>query len=231
MIRSWQVSAEDAKKLLGRQVIIKYSKKASYHKLKGAIGTVKKVSGSSIGVEIDACPNNSSDYNVWWFTRNELRLCSEEDLTMLNDYEYVACINLVEDSYQRDYYFALFEEDYQQVERLNTEVQYPLVVTNAGGKARRVVGRIKHVMPAADCKYKVTAEVIAVIDTQNYESRVAKEYNNKAIIEKRHQIEAELQKEAEKTKNIDFYKRMASEYPDNKTLQQLVIELEELQKG
>ena len=77
---------------------------------------------------------------------------------------------------------------------------------------------------------KITAEVVGVVNMNNYISR-EEEKAIKAEMEKRKAaIEAELEKEINKRKSVEYYKEMAKKYSDNPRLAELVSELECLAK-
>lgn len=207
------------------RVKIYHSSKSTYLKL-GILhtcGTVVQISGSQIGVEIDDMRNNASAKGIFWFTRDELKLLNDNkgDVVMTG-YKNIAVVNLLEDYNHKDYYFALFDEDYKGI------VEGTLVVVNARGKDQRVLGRVKAVIPVEDYDKTVTAQVVAVVDETNYNAILDEEVRLKEIAKKKAAIEKELEEEIAKRKTLEFYERMAEEYSDNPRLAELVGELKEL---
>ena len=59
-------------------------------------------------------------------------------------YDLVAIVNLLEDKKQKDYGFALYKEEYELLRTANLE--NTLVVVNARGKDRRVLGNVKEII-------------------------------------------------------------------------------------
>lgn len=181
---------------------------------------------SYIGVKIDNMRNNTSDSGLFWFEKNELELIKEfnkeEKIKMLK-FNYVAIVNLLEDYNQKDYSFALYDEDYRE------NMEDLLVVVNVRDKDKRVLGRIKRVVPAIESNQSITAQVVAVIDETAYKARLEKEERLAIIAKKKEAIERELAEEISKKKTIEFYKKAAEEYSDNPKLAELVNELEALE--
>lgn len=207
------------------RVKIYHSSKSTYIKL-GILhtyGTVVKISGSQIGVEIDDMKNDASSKGIFWFTRDELRIVNDNkgDVAMTG-YKNIAVVNLLEDYNKKDYYFALFDEDYKGI------VEGTLVVVNARGKDQRVLGRVKEIIPVENYDKTVTAQVVAVVDETNYNARLDEEVRLKEIAKKKAAIEKELEEEIAKRKTLEFYEKMAEEYKDNPRLAELVAELKVL---
>lgn len=188
------------------------------------IGTVKHISSSNIGVEFDEVKNESSSYGVFWFLKCELETVdSIGDDEMLKDYTYVAKIVLLEDSYKKDYYFALFDAELQAIQDCDNRC---LVVVNARGKDRRVLGEVKEIISGENFEEcKVTSEVVGVVDMRPYDSRVEREEREKEIAKKKAAIEKKLNEEIAKRKNVEFYEQMAIQYPE---IAELVKELKEI---
>lgn len=197
----------------------------------GMCGEIKSVfckpyHDSYIGVKIDNMRNNTSGSGLFWFEKDELELIKEfnkeEKIKMLK-FNYVAIVNLLEDYNQKDYNFALYDEDYRE------DMEDLLVVVNARGKNERTLGRIKRVVPAIESNKSITAQVVAVIDETAYKARLEKEERLAIIAKKKEAIERELAEEISKKKTIEFYKKAAEEYSDNPKLAELVNELEALE--
>lgn len=179
-----------------------------------------------IGVKIDNLRNDASDSGLFWFEKNELELIkefNEEEKNKMLKFNYVAIVNLLEDYSPKDYDFALYDEDYRE------DMEDLLVVVNARGKNKRVLGRIKKIIPAVESNQSITAQVVAVIDETAYKARLEKEERLAIIAKKKEAIERELAEEISKKKTIEFYKKAAEEYSDNPKLAELVNELEALE--
>lgn len=209
------------KKYLDKRVeIIIANRKQKYHKLLHMEGIVTRISSGEIGVMIDGMENKASQYGVFWFKRNELRILEDDNM---KGYKNVAIVNLLEDYNKKDYGFALYDEEIDLLTRENQ-----LVVVNARGKNNRVLGTIKDVMSVEEYGKDVTAQVVGVVNMDGYISRIEEEERIKEIEKKKAAIEMELNKEINKRKTMEFYKKMADEYSDNPRLAELVAELEGL---
>lgn len=81
-------------KYIGDEVIVKHSDKLGYIKagLLGMHGIIRKISGTSIGVEIDGIKNSSSSTGVFWFNLNELKRIGKRSKEMLKGYDNVAYV-------------------------------------------------------------------------------------------------------------------------------------------
>ena len=144
-------------------------------------------------------------------------------LTGFND---VAIVNLVDDYYKKDYAFALYMDDY------TTRNIDPgkMVVVNAGGKDRRVVGIVKELMPLElYTGKKITAQVIGVVNTDGFDAREAEEKRRIEIAKQRGKIEKELKAEIEKLQTAELYEMMAAKHPENTKLAELVAGLKALE--
>lgn len=224
----------DVADYIDKRVKIKDSDKFVYIKDKiiGKSGTVIKTSGRSIGVLIDGKHNSASSYGVYWFDRSEIEIIENEseDIKMEN-FKNVAIVNLLEDYNKKDYAFALYDEELKLlINRENT-----LVVVNASGKNRRVLGTVKNIMTIEDYYsdnknkgIKVTAEVVGVVNMNGYIAREEEKVRLAELEKKKAAIEKELEAEINKRKSIEYYEAMAKEYADNPKLAELVAELKNL---
>ena len=224
----------DYEEYIDKRVKIRYSDKSTYRHLGliGMRGTVERTSSSTIGVRIDGKTNEMGSYGVFWFRRSDLEILENEseDIKMTG-FKYVAIVNLLEDHYAKDYGFALYEDDMNLLidsKYYDGEYYGNLVVTNARGKDKRVLGKVKTFIPVEEYTDSVTAQVIGVVNMDAYNSRVDEENRIKEIAKKKKEIQKALDTEIEKRKNAEYYERMAKEYSDNPYIVQLVKELKEL---
>lgn len=88
-------------------------------------------------------------------------------------YDLVAIVNLLEDKKQKDYGFALYKEEYELLRTASLE--NTLVVVNARGKDRRVLGKVKVILPASVYGKYPTAQVVGVINMEAYSKRKEEE--------------------------------------------------------
>lgn len=219
----------DLYEYIDRRVKIKSTSKGAYKTqgLVGKCGTVNKISGSSIGVLIDGKRNNISAYGLFWFDKNELIfLKNESEENVMEGFTHVAIVNLMEDYNKKDYAFALYEDDYRMIANVE-EVNAPaMVVVNPRAKDKRCLATVKNIIPVDFYSgTKVTAEVVGVVNMNNYIHREEEKIRLEELAKKRAAIEAELEKEINKRKSVEYYEEMAKKYADNPRLAELVSEL------
>lgn len=152
---------------------------------------------------------------------NELK---ENKMTGFNK---VAIVNLVEDYNKKDYGFALYDEDINEIVKYDTN--HPLyLIVNARGKNNRVLGILKEIKTVEEYGKGVTAQVVGVVNMNAYNARIDEENRQKEISKQKASIEKELKSEIEKMNNIALYEKMAKEHPENPRLAELVNALKEL---
>ena len=210
---------------LNKQIKVKSTDVRKYRSLIGKSGIVVRISGNNFGVEFENVTNKASAYGVFWFKRGEFTLVddlkNDKGDSVMTGYKNIAVVNLLEDYHQKDYYFAIYDEE------LNA-MTGNLVVVNARGKDKRVLGMVKEIIPVENYDKTVTAQVVAVVDETNYNDRLAEEERLQEIAKKKIAIEKELEEDIAKRKTLEFYEKMAEEYKDNPRLAELVAELKVL---
>lgn len=85
----------------------------------------------------------------------------------------VAIVNLLEDQNKKDYGFALYKEEYELLRTAN--FNNTLVVVNARSKDRRVLGKVKVVLPVSVYGKNPTAQVVGVVNMNAYTKREKEE--------------------------------------------------------
>lgn len=85
----------------------------------------------------------------------------------------VAIVNLLEDQNKKDYGFALYKEEYELLRTAN--FNNTLVVVNARSKDRRVLGKVKVVLPVSVYGKNPTAQVVGVVNMNAYMKRKKEE--------------------------------------------------------
>ncbi len=205
----------------GTLVKVINSNKKAYKEVVGKVGIITRDS-SSLAVRIDGFHNRSSAMGVYWFNENELENVNgrekEEELKMLN-YKNIAIVNLLDDYNNKDYGFALFDDIKPG----------DLVVVNAGGKNKRVLGSVKSVMTTEEYGKGVTAEVIGLVNFEGFTAREAEKAKQEELKKKKAAVEKELRDKIEKLRDIEFYEKMASEFADkDPDIARLVCELKNL---
>lgn len=143
------------------------------------------------------------------------------------EFNKVAIVNLVDDYNKKDYGFALYDEDMNEIVKYDTN--HPLyVIVNARGKDNRVLGILKEVKSVEAYGKGVTAQVVGVVNMNAYNARIDEENRQKEIAKQKASIEKELKSEIDKMNNITLYEKMAKEHPENPRLAELVNALKEL---
>lgn len=151
----------------------------------------------------------------------------ESEDNKMTGFSKVAIVNLVDDCNKKDYGFALYDEDMNEIVKYDTK--HPLyVIVNARGKDNRVLGILKEVRSVEAYGKCVTAQVVGVVNMNAYNARIDEENRQKEIAKQKASIEKELKSEIEKMNNIALYEKMAKEHPENPRLSELVNALKEL---
>lgn len=91
----------------------------------------------------------------------------------MTGYDLVAIVNLLEDWNDKDYGFALYKEEYELLRTAN--LKNTLVVVNAGNKNRRVLGKVKEILPVSVYGENPTAQVVGVVNMNAYTKRKKEE--------------------------------------------------------
>lgn len=87
----------------------------------------------------------------------------------MTGYDLVAIVNLLEDHNKKDYGFALYKEEYELLRTAN--LNNTLVVVNARNKDRRVLGKVKVILPVSVYGENPTAQVVGVVNMNAYMKR------------------------------------------------------------
>ena len=164
----------------------------------------------------------SSNYNIGSLIHeneyNDKGYKEQEVDIMMKDYKYVARVHLMEDTYKKDYYFALYPGDVERVCEFKPSFEGKeidaMVIVNAKGDDKRQIAFVKEVIPAIDYGKNVTAQVVGVVDMGSYYKRKHKESVVAEIEKQKAVIEAALQAEIAKRKTIEYYEKIAKEYPE-----------------
>lgn len=91
----------------------------------------------------------------------------------MTGYDLVAIVNLLEDWNDKDYGFALYKEEYELLRTANLE--NTLVVVNARSKDRRILGKVKEILPLEEYGKNPTAQVVGVANMDAYAKRKEEE--------------------------------------------------------
>ena len=220
----------DYDKYQDQRVKVVYTDKRKYKEedIVGQCGQVIKTTGDSIAVQIDGMYNAASSNGLYWFSRSELNIIRDEsEDNKMTGFSKVAIVNLVDDYNQKDYGFALYDEDINEIVKYDTN--HPLyLIVNARGKDNRVLGILKEIKTVEEYGKGVTAQVVGVVNMNAYNARIDEENRQKEIAKQKASIEKELKSEIDKMNNIALYEKMAKEHPENPRLAELVNALKEL---
>ena len=223
------MTREEHDRYLEKRVTIKSVSKSSYKtkELVGASGTIKNTSSDEFGVLVDNRWNPSSAKGLYWFASSELKfLNNESEDIIMEGFKYVAIVNLLDDYNKKDYAFALYEDDYWMIDEIEKVNAPAMVIVNARAKNNRLLATVKKIMPIEDYSgTKITAEVVGTVNMNNHFYRETEKARLEELAKKRAAIEAELEKEINKRKSIEYYEEMAKQYADNPRLAELVGEL------
>lgn len=91
----------------------------------------------------------------------------------MTGYNLVAIVNLLEDWNDKDYGFALYKEEYELLRTAN--LKNTLVVVNARSKDRRILGKVKEILPLEEYGNNPTAQVVGVANMDAYAKRKEEE--------------------------------------------------------
>ena len=220
----------DYEEYQNQRVKVTYTEKRKYREenIVGRYGQVIKTTSGSIAVRIDGMCNTASSNGLYWFKRSELDIIRDEsEDNKMTGFSKVAIVNLVDDYNKKDYGFALYDEDINEI--VKYDANHPLyLIVNARGKDNRVLGILKEIKTVEECGKGVTAQVVGVVNMNAYNTRIDEENRQKEIAKQKASIEKELKSEIEKMNNIALYEKMAKEHPENPRLAELVNALKEL---
>lgn len=220
----------DYDKYQDQRVKVVYTDKRKYKEedIVGQCGQVIKTTGDSIAVQIDGMYNAASSNGLYWFSRSELNIIRDEsEDNKMTGFSKVAIVNLVDDYNQKDYGFALYDEDINEIVKYDTN--HPLyLIVNERGKDNRILGILKEIKTVEEYGKGVTAQVVGVVNMNAYNARIDEENRQKEIAKQKASIEKELKSEIDKMNNIALYEKMAKEHPENPRLAELVNALKEL---
>lgn len=220
----------DYEEYQNQRVKVTYTNKRKYREenIVGLYGQVIKTTSRSIAVQIDGMYNTASFNGLYWFERSELNIVRDEsEDNKMTEFSKVAIVNLVDDYNQKDYGFALYDEDINEIVKYDTK--HPLyLIVNARGKDNKVLGILKEIKTVEEYGKGVIAQVVGVVNMNAYNARIDEENRLKEIAKQKASIEKELKSEIDKMNNIALYEKMAKEHPENPRLAELVNALKEL---
>lgn len=108
----------------------------------------------------------------------------------MTGYDLIAIVNLLEDWNDKDYGFALYKEEYELLRTANLE--NTLVVVNTRSKDRRILGKVKEILPLEEYGKNPTAQVVGVANMDAYAKRKEEQDYIDRIKELNHLIDKKL---------------------------------------
>lgn len=191
----------------GMRVRVKTRKKYPSEDVYGEIGTIRKISGNSLGVKLDNRHNSRSGIGAYWFTiaevehvENDNENMEEKSMPNITNYLNVAKLKYISYNYdgaELSRYVANFDDTLQIGDTC-------AVNDNIHGMHLAIVIDI---LPYIDGINEFASEVIAKIDTAAYDNRVAAR-------KKTAELKAKMAERAKQLQDIALYQMLAKEDPD-----------------
>lgn len=181
--------------------IVCFNKYSAYGgKFCGKVGTIKRISGSSYGVEIEGETNKNSKYGLFWFGKGEITLSSRNNWKKENKEEYFMdknyhpiIINFISGSNTNVPYTYAAYEDY-------TEGDYVVVHTGHHGMA---IAKVKAVGTEED-KVEYGREIICKIDMTAYNDR-------KVRAKRRAELKGKMEAKVKELRETAIFEMLAKE--------------------
>lgn len=161
------------------------SHNSHYRSLVGKEGTVVRVSGIKVGVDVDGVNNEASSYGCFWFNPENLEEINNKEGNKMNikleGYNKVAMVSI--DGSDKTYAYALYDDTIKVSD-------YVLVTGVAEGK----LCFIADIKSVDEVRLDINQEVICKVDLSDYMDKVdrrkRKEKLKKEMAERRKIIEA-----------------------------------------
>lgn len=172
--------------------------------LKGLVGTISAVYGNQLGVTLDAKRNYRSGYGYFYFKSSELKVIEEdikEENAMSNITNYLNAVKIkfFSDSGPSQYLYANFDPELAVNDVC--VVKFP---SKGGGMG---VATVVEIFDKADINVEIDREVVAKVDMQPYDYRVATRA-------KAAELKAKMQERAKKLQDIALYQMLAKDDAD-----------------
>lgn len=137
----------------------------------------------------------------------------------MEKFEYVAVVNLLEDCSGKEHHYALYPNDKN---KLDNSLGNCLVVVDHSTKNKFLLGRVQRVVTAESCRVNVTAQVVGVIDLNEYDSRIEKTEQIKQLKKNMAELEKKLDKVVKAADKVKMYEKLVEEYKENEEIKELV---------
>lgn len=200
-------------------LVIKTSKRSNdYRNTIQKQGIISNTSKGFYGVLFDGFYNQASSKGVFWYSKSEIKLLEENEMSKLDGFTKVAVIE--NGSYNKNYYYALFDDDVCAGDHV--------LVTGAANGNLMVVKDVLDVAANEERLPKsITAEVICRVDFGAYNQRLTVRKEADELRKKAENIRKQLnnkRKEIEARKDDEYYAEIDPEYA------KLLNELKELKE-
>lgn len=178
--------------------IVYFSKYSAYDgRFRGRTGIIKRISGSSYGVEIEGETNKNSKYGLFWFNKNEIMLSSKNNKNREEYFMDKNCrpiiINFISGSNTNVPYVYAAYEDY-------AEGDYVVVHTGHHGMA---IAKVK-AMGTEDDKVGYGREIICKVDMTAYNDR-------KARAKRRAELKGKMEAKVKELQETAIFEMLAKE--------------------
>jgi hypothetical protein len=170
----------------------------------GLVGTIETVYSNQIAVRLDDVYNRRSSRGLFYFKASELKVIEEdikEENAMSNITNYLNAVKIkfFSDSGSSQYLYANFDPELAVNDVC--VVKYP---SKGGGMG---VATVVEIFDKADVNVEIDREVVAKVDMQPYDYRVATRA-------KAAELKAKMQERAKKLQDIALYQMLAKDDAD-----------------
>lgn len=222
-----------------KRIKVKKTSKTTYidEGIVGKEGRVVALYEDNIGVEIDWKINYSSASGIYWFKEDEVEIIEEnleqeeKEMMKMKKFDKLAVVTFMNDNYDREYAFAIYDEELELINSSNT-----LLVVNPCETDNRVLAKLSYITTLeefyADKKntnIKITAQVVGVVNMEAFTRREEEERRRIELAKKKALVVKQLEDEINKIKSLEYYEEVAERYADNKVISDLVNLLKDLQ--
>ena len=173
-------------------------------KVEGLVGTISTVYGNQIAVTLDGKRNYRSGYGYFYFKASELKVIEEEtkeenSMSNITNYLNAVKIKFFSDSGASQYLYANFDPELAVNDVC--VVKFP---SKGGGMG---VATVVEIVDKADVNVDIDREVVAKVDMQPYDYRVATRA-------KAAELKTKMQERAKKLQDIALYQMLAKDDAD-----------------
>lgn len=191
----------------GTRVRVKARNKYHSEDVYGEIGTIRKISGNSLGVKLDNRYNSRSGIGVYWFTiaevdhvENDNENMEEKSMPKITNYLNVAKLKYIS-------YNNVGAEIIRCVANFDDTLQIGDVCAVNDNIHGMHLAMVIDILPHINDTNEFASEVIAKINTTAYDNRVAAR-------KKTAELKAKMAERAKQLQDIALYQMLAKDDPD-----------------